>query len=265
MYHIGLSLLVAAVVTLISSMIFGGSATSIAYGLIPGIIAGGAFFFWRSRVVANDMTAMMEQVQSILAAPAKVRTQEEQDQLRRKRIDKSIKIIEQGYRWEKWHPAIRGQLDAQIGTLLYVDGQNIRATEYLKRATPRNWVAMAMLGSVAYKRNQPEVMKQTFEDALRFSKKETLLWNVYAWCVWSKGDTDAAIAILNRARKHVASDDRTTRNLEALSNAKPMRMSDWGEEWMQFRLDDSAQKQAAQIQYQVSKGGMNRRATMRPR
>lgn len=265
MYHIALSLLVGVIVTVISAFIFGGSPTSIAYGLIPGIIAGGGFFFWRSRVVANDMTAMMDEVQKILAAPAKPRTQEEQDQLRRKRIDKSIKIIERGYRWDKWHPMIRSQLDAQIGTLLYVDGQNIRATEYLQRATPRNWVAMAMLGAVEFKRNKPDAMKQAFEDAVRFSKKEALLWNVYAWCVWTKGDTDAAIAILNRARKNVPTDSRTLQNLEALSNGKPMRMSDWGEEWLQFRLDDSAQKQAAQIQYQVSKGGMNRRSAMRPR
>lgn len=265
MYHIALSVLIAAVVTAISAMIFGGSVSAVGYGLIPGLIAGAGFFFWRSRVVANDMTALMDEVQKILSSPAKVRSQEEQDALRRKRIEKSIKIIENGYRWEKFHPGIRGQLDAQIGTLLYVDGQNIRATEYLERATARNWIAQAMRGAIAYKRNQPEAMKTAFEDALRFSKKEALLWNVYAWCVWSKGDTDAAIAILNRARKHVPSDERTQRNLEALGNQKPMRMSDWNEEWMQFRLDDSAQKQAAQMQYQVSKAGMNRRSSMRPR
>ena len=265
MYHIALSLLVGLVVTVLSSYVFGGSASAVAYGLIPGILAAGVFFYWRSRVVSKDVTAMMDEVQKLLSSPAQVRTQEEQDRLRRKRIDRAVQIIERGYRWNKWHPGIRSQLDAQIGSLLYVDGQNIRATEFLQRATPRNGHAMAMLGAVEYKRKRPEEMKRAFEDAVRFSKKEALLWNVYAWCAAARGDVDAAIAVLNRARKHVPSDPRTARNLELLSNGKPMNMSSWGEEWMQFRLDDAAQKNAAQAQYQLSRSGMNRRAVTRPR
>lgn len=245
MYHIALSALIAAIVTVVFAIIFGGSISAVGAGIIPGLIAGGAFFFWRSRVVAADMESMMGEVQTLLSTPAQARSIQEQEQIRRRRVTKAIEIIKRGYRWGKWHPGIRGQIDGQIGTLLYVDGQNIPATEYLANTSPRNWVAQAMYGCIAYKRNQIPEMKTAFERAIRFSKKEALLWNLYAWCVWKKDDVDEAIAILNRSQKHVGSDPRTKRNLEALSNNRAMRMDDWGEEWMQFRLDDSAQRQQA--------------------
>lgn len=263
MYHIALSVLIATVVTVIFALIFGGSATAIGAGIIPGLIAGGGFFFWRSRVVAKDMEAMMAEVQNVLGAPAQVTTIQERDQLRRRRTTKAIEIIERGYKWEKWHPGIRGQLDGQIGTLLYVDGQNIPATPYLAKTSPRHWVAQAMYGCVAFKRNQIPEMKEAFERAVRFNKKEALLWNVYAWCVWKKGDIDEAIAVLNRAKKHVGSDAGTQANLEALSNQRPMRMDGWGEAWMQFRLDDSLQRQQAAMMQ--PKARMDRRSMYRGR
>lgn len=263
MYHIALSVLIATVVTIVFALIFGGSPGAIGAGIIPGLIAGGGFFFWRSRIVARDMEAMMEEVQAILSAPAAARTIQEQEAIRRKRITKAVEIIKRGYRWEKWHPGIAGQIDGQIGTLLYVDGQNIPATEYLAKSSARNWVAKAMYGCVNYRRNKIPEMKQAFESALRFSKKVSLLWNVYAWCVWKKGDLDGAIDILNRASEHVGTDPRSQYNLDALRNQRAMKMDGWGEEWLQFRLDDSAQRQQAAMMNPQQR--MDRRSMFRGR
>lgn len=263
MYHVALSVLIATIVTVVFAVIFGGSPLAIGAGIIPGLIAGVGFFYWRSRVVASDMQVLMDEVQSILSAPASARTQQEQEAIRRKRIEKSVDVLKRAYRWEKWHPAIRGQVDGQIGTLLYVDGQNIPATEYLARTSPRNWIAQAMYGVIWFKRNNVEEMKKSFELAVRYSKKEALLWNVYAWCLWKKDDIDGAIDVLNRGLKHVPSDARTQRNLDALSNQKPMKMDDWREEWLQFRLDDSAQRQAAAAMQ--PKVRMDRRSMFRGR
>lgn len=264
MYHIALSVLIATIVTVVFSVIFGGSASAVGAGIIPGLIAGAGFFFWRSRVVARDMEGLMGEVQSVLSGGPQARSIQEQEAMRRKRITRAIEILKRGYRWDKWHPGIVGQIDGQIGTLLYVDGQNIPATEYLAKTSARNWVAQAMFGCIAYKRNQVPEMKEAFESALRFSKKEALLWNVYAWCVWKKGDLDGAIEILNRASKHVGSDPRTQRNLEALSNQRPMKMDDWNEEWLQFRLDDAAQRQQQAAMMQP-KQRMDRRSMFRGR
>lgn len=261
MIHIAISVLISIVVTAIFAYSLGGSVTAIGVGILPGLIAGGAFFIWRVRVVSKDMEVLMQEMQAILSAPATPRTVQQRDAIVRKRIQKSIKILEKGYKWKGWHPGIVGQIDGQIGTLLYVDGQNIPATDYLSRASSRNWVARAMYACVAYRRNQVEEMKKIFESALRWSKKEALLWNTYAWCVWKKGDVDEAIDILNRAQKHVKTDERTAENLNALRNGRAMKMDAWGQEWAQFRLDDSYERQqqaAAQPQPRMDRRSMYR-------
>lgn len=261
MIHIALSVLLSVVVTAIFAYILGGSVTAVGVGIIPGLIAGFGFFFWRVRVVSKDMEALMQEMQAILSAPATPRTVEQRNAIVRKRIDTSVKLLETGYKWKGWHPGIVGQIDGQIGTLLYVDGQNLAATPYLSRASSRNWVGRAMYGCVAYKRNKLDEMKKIFESALRFSKKEALLWNVYAWCMASKVSVDAGIEVLNRAQKHVKTDERTQANLDALRNGRPMKMDSWGQEWAQFRLDDSYERQqqsATQPQPRMDRRSMYR-------
>lgn len=261
MIHIAISVLISAVVTAIFAYLLGGSVTAIGVGILPGLIAGVAFFIWRVRVVTKDMEALMQQMQAILSAPATPRSIQQRDAIVKKRIEKSIKILEEGYKWKGWHPGIVGQIDGQIGTLLYIDGQNLPATDYLSRASTRNWVARAMYAAIAYKRDRVEEMKKIFEGTLRWSKKEALLWNTYAWCVWQKGDVDEAIDILNRAQKHVKTDERTQYNLDALRNGRAMKMDFWGEEWAQFRLDDSYKRQQqamAQPQARMDRRSMYR-------
>lgn len=262
MIHIALSVLISIVVTAIFSYVLGGSVTAIGVGIIPGLIAGLGFFFWRVRVVSKDMQALMAEMQAVMSAPATPTSIQQRDAIVRKRIAASIKILEKGYKWKGKHPGIVGQVDGQIGTLLYIDGQNQAATPYLSRASSRNWVARAMYGCVAYKRNRLEEMKEIFESALRFSKKEALLWNVYAWCMASKVSVDAGIEVLNRAQKHVKTDKRTQWNLDALRNGRPMKMDGWGQEWAQFRLDDSYERQQTATQPQPR---MDRRSMYRGR
>lgn len=243
MIHIVLSALVGVVVTALFAFLFGGSITAISVGIIPGLIAGIGFFVWKVRVVSKDVEALMNQVQAIMQAPAQVRSIEQQNNLRHQRVKQAIEILEKGYIWKNRHPGIVGQIDGQIGMLLYIDGQNIPATPYLERSSVRNWMSRAMYAATKYKQNKIDEMKSVFEGAIRFNKKEALLWNVYAWCLWSKNDTDGAIEVLNRAQKHLKADARTQSNLDALRNGRPMKMDYWREAWMQFRLDDSLQRQ----------------------
>src|SRR5699024_8011785 len=94
MIHIAISVLISIVVTAIFALALGGSVTMIGVGILPGLIAGVAFFIWRVRVVTKDMEALMQQMQAILSAPATPRSVEQRDKIVKKRIQQSIKVLE---------------------------------------------------------------------------------------------------------------------------------------------------------------------------
>jgi tetratricopeptide (TPR) repeat protein len=80
-------------------------------------------------------------------------------------------------------------------------------------------------------------MEETFEFAVRLSKKEPLLWNVYAYCLDKIKKREKAIEVLGRARKELPNNKFLIENLVALQNDKKMRMKVYNEQWYQFHLE----------------------------
>lgn len=239
MIHIAASVAVTIVVTAIFSFIFGYPGFKVGFGIIPGVIAGVAFFFWRTRVVMNEVQNIMKDVEKLLQPP-----QTNPMRPPKPKIDEAIKELGRADKWRRYHPGLGGQLDGQIGIMLFVDGRSHAAEPYLEKSTPRNGTARAMYGVIQYRKKDKEGLKQTFDNLLRFSKKDALLWNTYAWCLDNLGDRDEAIAVLNRARKHVESDEKTAKNLDLLQNNKSMKMQGWGPMWYQFHLEKVPQQVA---------------------
>jgi tetratricopeptide (TPR) repeat protein len=236
MIHVALSLLVGTVVTVVIGLAFGWPSVKVAYGIVPGIIAAIAFFVWRSRIVMKDLQSIMGEVQQYMKPKNPMKPS-------KPNIERAVKIIQKGDKWRKWQPFVGAQLDGQIGMLYYMDGKYKTAQPYLEKALNQNWMAKAMLACIHYRRKDQEEMNKVFEEALKGGKKESLLWNTYAWCNWKLGDTDKAIAVLNRGKEKVSSDERTRRNLNALSNGRKMKMHRWAEQWYQFRLEKPRQQQ----------------------
>lgn len=239
MINIAASVAVTIVVTVIFSLIFGYPGFKVGFGIIPGIIAGIAFFLWRTRVVMNHVQEVMKDVEKLLQPP-----QTNPMRPAKPKIDEAIKELRRVDQWRKHHPGLGGQIDGQIGMMLFVDGRSHAAEPYLEKATPRNGTARAMYGVIQYRKKDKEGLIKTFDAIMRHSKKDALLWNVYAWCLDSLGDRDAAIDVLNRARKHVESDEKTAKNLDALQNKKSMKMQGWGPMWYQFHLEKMPQQGA---------------------
>ena len=258
MIHILATLAVSTVVTLLFGLLFGYPDIRVGYGLIPGLIAGIVFFIWRSRVVMKDLEGIMAEVQKILTPPRNINP----NRPYKPRIDDAIKALRKADRWRRMHPMIAGQIDGQIGMLLYVDQRFKEAQAPLQASTPRNTVAMTMLACLYYKRGDLKAMNETFEKAVRFGKKESLTWNTWAWCLANKGDRDAAITVLNRAMKAMPGDERTERNLTSLQNGKDVRMKAWNEMWYQLHLE----KPPAQMVNQAgARPRMDKRAMYRGR
>lgn len=151
------------------------------------------------------------------------------------RAEKAIKTLQEGFRFERWH-FVRSALNAQIGMILYLKRDFAEAFEYLQKATVRHWVAMAMLAICYMKRSKTGRMIETFEKATAVTRKEPLLWNLYALCLERVGEHDKAVATLEKGLKKI-SDERLQANLELLKAGEKMKMTGYGDLWYQFHLE----------------------------
>lgn len=136
-----------------------------------------------------------------------------------------------------WQFFIGKQMDAQIGVIHFLRRDFSKAYDFLKKGFVRHWTAMAMLGVIFHKRNQTAEMIRTFDKAVAVTRKEPLLWNLYAFCLEQAGERDKAINVMVRALKKAGNDERLQSNLEALRNGRKMKMQVYGDPWYQFHLE----------------------------
>lgn len=230
MYNLLISIAISVATTALFSAVLGGK---IWYGIGPGIIA---------LIVAYILLARrsMKQVEGIMNSA--------QEEMKNQRIERGVEIMKSAYPIGKWQFLVSSQIDGQIGYILYMSKKFDDAEPYLRRAFKKNWVPRAMLGTLLYKRKKYDEMKEVFEDAVQHNKKEALLWNIYAYCLWKTNERDEAIKVLNRALEHIKADDKTSSNLKALQNNKKMKMRGWNLLWYQFHLD-APPAQQAQMQF----------------
>ncbi|MFT6399610.1 MAG: tetratricopeptide (TPR) repeat protein [Bradymonadia bacterium] len=211
------------------------------YGVIPGLIVAVIVFVVLGRRVLKDVQERMARVQRIL-------TPKNPNKATKPRIDDAVAVLQEGIdKWAPWQFFVEGQVCGQIGMLYYLDKRFDLAQEPLEKSSPRNWISKAMLGAIYYRRKRPEDMKAAFEDAVKYSPKESLLWNAYAWCLYKRQDRDGAISVLNRAVEKLGNEERTGRNLTAVQNSKGMKMKGWNEMWYQFHLEKPPQMQQQQF------------------
>ena len=232
MYNIIVSLLTAVLATAAFGFLFGGGEFVFWYGIVPGLmVATGVFFFIARRV--------MKTVEAIV--------QSAQPELQNRKIERAVEIMKSAYPLAKWQIFLSSQIDGQIGSILFAAQKFDDAEPFLNRSFKRTWVPRAMLATLYYKRKRFDEMKEVFEEAVEANKKQALLWNVYAYCLWKQNKRDDAIKVLSRATEHVESDEKTERNLKALQNNRKMKMRGWNMQWYQFHLDKPPQ-QKMQIQ-----------------
>jgi tetratricopeptide (TPR) repeat protein len=180
--------------------------------------------------------------------------------LQGQRVEKAVRELQTAHRYGKWQFYVAGQINSQIGIIYYVKRDFTNAFTCLEKSFARNWVAMGMLAIIYMKRNKKEKMLETFEKAVRWSSKESLLWSLYAFCVNEGGDAGKAKEILTRGLKKLPGDERITHNLEALKDGKKMKMRNYGDMWLQFHLE----KQSVIMKQQAAAfGGMAKRRIIR--
>jgi len=219
MFNLLISLLICTL-TIVPLNLFAG--INLIYASLAGVIVFAGVYILLMRSVMKKVGDLMEIAQRDIQAG---------------RIEKAVKTLESGYKYGSWQFYVRPQIDAQIGTLLYLRRDFAKAFEYLQKGFVRHWVAMAMLAICYMKRNKQSKMIETFEKATAATRKEPLLWNLYALCLEKVGENEKAIAAMEKGIKKVGGDERLQANLEALREGNRMKMKDYGDLWYQFHLE----------------------------
>jgi tetratricopeptide (TPR) repeat protein len=213
--------------------------------LVIGLVVLMGLFYLLSRLIMQKVMAITETAGKDLQA---------------QRVEKAIRELKEALRYGKWQIYVTGQINAQIGMIYYLKRDFSNAFPYLEKCFGKNWVAMGMLGVTYMKRNKREKMKETFEKAVQWSPKESLIWAVYAWCMSDCGDNGKAKEILERGLKKLPGDEKLKQNLELLQEGKKMKMKGYGEMWLQFHLESIGTIQKQQM---AAMGGMRRRTIRR--
>lgn len=202
-------------------------------------------YFFIARYVMKKVMAIMETANRDLQG---------------QRVEKAIRELQTAFRYGKWQFYVTGQVNSQIGVIYYVKRDFSNAFPYLEKSFVKNWVAMGMLAITYMKRNKKEKMRETFEKAVRWTPKESLLWSLYAYCLNEGGDNEKAKEVLSRGLKKLPGDERITHNLEALKEGKKLKMRSYGDMWLQFHLE----KQSVIMKQQAAAfGGAAKRRVIR--
>ena len=199
--------------------------------IVPGFLAFAGVFLLLARRVGKKVKAIMDQAQKELTV------QPTSQRERQQRIDKAVKTLESALPWEKWQPFIGGEIHAQIGMVQYMFKDYAQAEPHLRQAGPRNGFARALVAALHYQRKQYPEMEEAFEDAVKSSRKEGVIWAAYAWCLAQMKEREKALKVLSRGVEANKSDEKLRAGLVALQNDKRLKMKAWEPLWWQFGLE----------------------------
>lgn len=215
--------------------------------LLIAVVTFTVIFVIVSRIVMKKVMAALEQAGKDLQA---------------QRFEKGIRGMKDALRYGPWQLYVSEQINSQIGMAYYIKRDFSNAFPYLEHAFFKNWVAMGMLAICYMKRHKRDKMEKTFEKAVQWNSKESLLWNLYAYCLAEEcNDTAKATDVLERGLKKLPGDTHITENLEHLKNGRKMKMRSFGDAWYQFHLESLGQLQKHQM---AAMGGrIQKRMTVR--
>jgi len=200
-------------------------------GLIPGLIAFLGAYILLARRIATRVGALTTAAQKELSVQASNKREQQT------RIDRAIKILEEGLQYQKWQFLIASEIHAQIGMIKYMVRDLDGAATHLEKASARNYMAKAMQGALYFQKKDTAKMKSSFEAAVSSGKKEGIVWAVYAWCLLQLKDKDEAQKVLARGVETNPSDEKLKNALTSLQNDKRLKMKAWEPMWWQFGLE----------------------------
>ena len=200
-------------------------------GIVPGFLVFGAAYVVLARRIAGRVGALSQIAQKELStAAANAREQ-------KVKVEKAIRTLEEGLRYDKWQFLVASEVHAQIGMIKYMVKDLEGAEAHFSKASARNYMAKAMHGALLFQKKEFARMREAFEAAVRSGKKEGLVWAAYAWCLLQLKEKDEAQKILARAVKTNPTDEKLKNALTSVQNDKRLKMKAWEPGWWQFGLE----------------------------
>ena len=178
-------------------------------------------FLLTTKIIMKKVGAVMEVAQRDMLA---------------NRGDKAIAELQKGLKYGAWQIYVKQQINSQIGTIHYLKRNFKDAVPFLEKGFIRNWVSTSMLAITYMKKNKQNKMIETFEKAVGGSRKEPMVYAVYAFCLDRIGERAKAIKILGKGVSKT-SDERLQESIALLESGKKMKMKGWGDMWSQFHLE----------------------------
>ena len=211
--------------------------------LIVGLIVFGLVFILFSRITMKKVMASIEAAGRDLQAQPP-------------RFEKAVRELKDALQYSKWQLYVEGQLNSQIGMIYYMKRDFSNAFPHLEKSFFKNWAAMGMLAISYMKRQKKDMMISTFDKAVQWNGKESLLWSLYAFCMNESGESVRAKEILKKGLKKIPGDEKLKDNLDCLEKGKKMNMRAYGDLWFQFHLESLGALQRHQM---ASMGGRMQR------
>jgi len=287
------TLIAALVVTVLTIAVPGLFDVEAKWTVLPALVLGVATFALLSRRIRQrlesvnaEAAAEMQKLQSMMQQFAQRPVTPAQRSAALKTaseyIDRAVEAFKKGLFLQPWQFGVGIQLNGQIGSLLFTKTQLVpdapvaAAIPYLEKARVRGrlatifaglWPAWAMLGVAYYKSGKDGLpkAKALFEQCLPSASREGMFWQIYAWILVKEGESEAAIAVLARAREALPSDESVAANLTALQNGKKMSMQAYGDQWYQFGLEAPTAQMTPGMQQQMMQQQMMQQRMAHPR
>lgn len=216
-----INLILSLVAGLVVFLIFQGFFSWYA-ALLPGILALLATYIVLAQRTMKVVAALSDRAQKEMQA---------------QKFDRAADTFRSGLALSKRQFLVGPLMHANLGMLLYVQKEFEKARPHLEKGYPRNYVSRAMLACYHFKKQAWEPMKKEFETAVKYGKKDGLIWSLYAYALVQSGDKDGGLQVLGRAVQRNPTDERLKANLLAVQNNKRMKMRAYGPQFYQFHLE----------------------------
>lgn len=215
--------LAIALVTALALFGIGSAVFDVTSGIVIALVAAVPVYILLLRWSGKRSTKAMADVEA---------------HLRAQRFELAIKALEDLRPIARWQPLLGSALDAQIGMIKYAYQRDFEgALPHLEKAGPRLWQAGAMLAALHFKKKRYDDMERVFDAVSRKNKKQGMLWAIYSWCEWKRGEKTKALEVLNRGLLVLPNDARLKTHQHAIANGKKPKMNVYGAEWMAMHLE----------------------------
>lgn len=217
-------------ISLTSALLAGAGVyfTSYSYALaiILAIIVVIALNFFIGKHFLNKLTAIFQSVEK---------------DLKNDRPDVAISKLTEGYSIANWQLFVKEQINSQIGIIHYSRKRFDEAAPYLEKPFSKNWMAMSMKATLAFKEGNIDKVQTVMEKAVKGSPKESFIYSLFAYFMLESDRKDKAIDVLQKGHSKIPLDDRLESHLSSVQNGKKIKMQGYGALWIQLHIGKGPQ------------------------